>query len=115
MMARLMAGHVGEVFDGTVSGVSEWGAYVLLDNGAEGFIPVRTLDDWFAFDERKMTLRGERTGFVFTLGQLLSVRVADVDLAGSTIDLALTEPLRPRKREKSERKKERERMRAFRR
>ena len=115
MMARLMAGHVGEVFDGTVSGVSEWGAYVLLDNGAEGFIPVRTLDDWFAFDERKMTLRGERTGFVFTLGQLLSVRVADVDLAGSTIDLALTEPLRPRKREKAERKKERERMRAFRR
>ena len=115
MMARLMAGHVGEVFDGTVSGVSEWGAYVLLDNGAEGFIPVRTLNDWFAFDERKMTLRGEHTGFVFTLGQLLSVRVADVDLAGSTIDLALTEPLRPRKREKSERKKERERMRAFRR
>lgn len=115
MMARLMAGHVGETFDGTVSGVSEWGAYVLLSNGAEGFIPVRTLDDWFSFDERRMTLRGERSGFVFSLGQQLCVQVADVDLTQSAIDLALTEPLRPPKREKSARKRERERIRAFRR
>ena len=72
-----------------------------------------SLDDWFEFDERKMTLRGERTGFVFSLGQMLSVVVADVELTQSTIDLAMVEPLRPKKREKSERKKERERMRSF--
>ena len=113
MMARFMASHVGEIFDGTVSGVSEWGVYVLLQNGAEGFIPVRALDDWFDYDERRMTLRGERSGYVFTLGQPLCVRVEDVDLTQSAIDLSLTEPLRPRRREKSERKKERERMRAF--
>ena len=74
---------------------------------------VRSLDDWFEFDERKMTLRGERTGFVFSLGQMLSVVVTDVELTQSTIDLAMVEPLRPKKREKSERKKERERMRSF--
>ena len=113
MMARFMASHVGEMFDGTVSGVSEWGVYVLLQNGAEGFIHVRTLDDWFDYDERRMTLRGERSGYVFALGQALCVRVEDVDLTQSAIDLSLTEPLRPRKREKSEKKKERERMRAF--
>ena len=113
MMARFMARHVGEVFDGTVSGVSEWGVYVLLSNGAEGFIHVRSLDDWFEFDERRMTLRGERTGFIFALGQQLSVVVANVDLTQSAIDLALLEPLRPKKKEKSARKKERERMRAF--
>lgn len=113
MMARFMARHVGEVFDGTVSGVSEWGVYVMLTNGAEGFIHVRSLDDWFDYDERKMMLRGERTGFVFALGQQLSVVVADVDLTQSAIDLALLEPLRPKKREKSERKKERERFRSF--
>ena len=113
MMARFMARHIGEAFDGTVSGVSEWGVYVLLSNGAEGFIHVRSLDDWFDFDERKMTLRGERTGFVFALGQHLSVVVADVDLTQSAIDLALLEPLRPKRKEKSDRKKERARMRVF--
>ncbi|MBQ8619859.1 MAG: ribonuclease R [Clostridia bacterium] len=113
MMARFMHGHVGELFDGVVSGVSEWGVYVALENGAEGFMHVRSLDDWFDFDERRMTLRGERTGYVFSLGQVLSVRVESVELESSTIDLALAEPLRPKKREKSDRKKERERMRSF--
>lgn len=113
MMARFMERHVGEAFDGTVSGISDWGVYVLLTNGAEGFIHVRNLDDWFAYDERKMTLRGERTGFVFSLGQQLSVVVDHVDLTQSVIDLALLEPLRPQRREKSEKKKERARMRSF--
>ena len=114
MMARFMHGHVGELFDGIVSGVSEWGLYVALSNGAEGFLHVRTMDDWFDFDERRMTLRGERTGCVFSLGQPLCVRVESVELEASSIDLALAEPLNPKKKEKSDRKKERERLRGFR-
>ncbi|MBP3656407.1 MAG: ribonuclease R [Clostridia bacterium] len=115
MMARYMASHVGEVYEGTVSGVSDWGVYVALPNGAEGFIHVRGLDDWFEYDERRMTLRGERTGAVFSLGQPLSVRVSSVELAVGAIDLELTGPLRGANspREKSERKKERLRMRSF--
>ena len=74
---------------------------------------VRSLDDWFDFDERRMTLRGERTGFIFSLGQVLSVRVESVELESSSIDLSLAQPLRPQKKEKSARKKERERMRSF--
>lgn len=42
MMARLMAHHVGEDYDGTINGVSEYGMYITLSNGAEGFVPVRT-------------------------------------------------------------------------
>ena len=113
MMARFLHGHIGELFDGVVSGVSEWGVYVALENGAEGFIHVRSLDDWFDFDERRMTLRGERTGYVFSLGQVLSVRVESVELESSSIDLALAEPIRAKKKEKSAKKKERERIRAF--
>lgn len=112
MMARCMHGHVGELFDGVVSGVSEWGLFVALSNGAEGFLHVRTMDDWFDFDERRMTLRGERAGCVFSLGQALCVRVESVELESASIDLALAEP--PKQKEKSERKKERERMRGFR-
>ena len=114
MMARFMHGHVGELFDGIVSGVSEWGLYVALSNGAEGFLHVRTMDDWFDFDERRMTLRGERTGCVFSLGQPLCVRVESVELESSSIDLAPAQPLKPKKQEKSDRKKERERLRGFR-
>lgn len=113
MMARFMRGHIGELFDGVVSGVSEWGVYVALSNGAEGFMHVRSLDDWFDFDERRMTLRGERTGYVFSLGQVVSVRVESVELESSSIDLTLVEPLASRRKEKSARKKERERMRSF--
>lgn len=112
MMARLMAGHVGEVFMGKVNGVSEYGMYVTLENGAEGFVPVRTLEDWFAFDERRMVLRGERTGAVFSLGQPVEVKVESVELTQSTIDLTLNTSLRPQKT-KSPRKRERERMRGF--
>lgn len=113
MMARLMVSHVGEVFSGQVSGVSEWGVYVELSNGAEGFIHVRTLDDWFEYDERRMTLRGERTGAQFSLGQALEVRVVSVELTANAVDLELTAPLCPPRKEKSERKRERERLRAF--
>ena len=114
MMARLMAGHVGEVFSGTVSGVSESGFYVALSNGAEGFVPARTLEDWFDFDERHMRLRGERTGAVISPGQAVTVRVSSVELSTGFINLELTGPLKPgKKTEKSEKKQERERMRAF--
>lgn len=112
MTARFMYGHIGESFDGVVSGVSEWGAYVALSNGAEGFLSVRTLEDWFDFDERHMLLRGERTGAVLALGQSLRVRVENVTLESSSVDLALDQPLK--KKEKSPRKKERERIRGFR-
>jgi ribonuclease R len=114
MMARFMASHVGEEFDGVISGVTDFGLYVELSNGAEGFIHVRTLDDWFDYDDRRMLLRGERSGAVFALGQQLRVRVQSVELAQSAVDLELAGPLVSGRREKSYKKQERERMRAFR-
>ena len=113
MMARLMASHVGEVFEGVISSVTDFGVFVELQNGAEGFMHVRTLNDWFDFDERRMTLRGERSGAVFTLGQPVTVRVVDVQLAQSAVDLELAGRLGGYKKEKSSRKQERERLRSF--
>ena len=113
MMARFMASHVGEEYEGVVSGVTDFGLYVELANGAEGFIHVSTLDDWFDYDERRMLLRGERTGAAFSLGQQLRVRVANVELARSAVDLELCDPLAIARRERSAKKQERARMRAF--
>ena len=115
MMARVMVSHVGETYEGVVSGVTDWGVYVQLPNCAEGFIHVRTLEDWFDFDERKMTLRGERTGFVFSLGQTLRVRVENVELTTNAVDLSLETSLKQPKKERSEKKRERARIRGFRR
>ena len=115
MMARLMAHHVGEDYDGTINGVSEYGMYITLSNGAEGFVPVRTLEDWFGFDERRMLLRGERTGTVFSLGQPVRVKVQNVELTQCNIDLTLLTPLKGRTAggQTSDRKRERDRMRGF--
>ena len=89
MAAHVMADHIGEVFDGSIAGVSAHGFYVALGNGAEGFVSVRTLEDWFEFDERRMTLCGERTGRTFSLGQRLRVRVMDARPATGEIDLEI--------------------------
>ena len=115
MTARYMASHLGETYCGRVSGVSEWGMYVSLSNGAEGLVHVRTLEDWFVFDERRMTLRGERTGAVFSLGQTLDVRVESVEMTSGQIDLSLTGPLRREGENavRSEKKRERARMRGY--
>ena len=105
MTARAMAGHVGEEYSGVVSAMAEWGVFVALPNGAEGVIPVKTLEDWFDFDERKMTMRGERTGFTFTPGLALRVRVESVDLTQGAVNLSLLQPLKPKKKKKAEKKK----------
>ena len=67
------------------------------------------------FDERRMLLRGERTGTVFSLGQPVRVKVQNVELTQCNIDLTLLTPLKGRTAggQTSERKRERDRMRGF--
>lgn len=114
MMARMMARHVGEEYEGTISGISDFGFYVTLFNGAEGFVPMRTLEDWFEFDERRLILRGERTGAVFSMGQTVRVRVENVELTQSAVDLALVRQPAPVKgRKKPGGKREHARIRGF--
>ena len=61
-----MADHLGEEFDGMISGVTEWGLYVELDeNKCEGLVPMRDLaDDYYDFDEKNYCLRGRKRGRV---------------------------------------------------
>ena len=103
MAARVMVDHIGEAFDGTVSGVNDFGFYVSLHNGAEGLVPVRAFDEWFVFDERRLTLRGERTGMTFSLGQSVCVRVVDAQLTTGAIDLELCDAPAPAYRSQEKR------------
>ena len=91
-MAEYMQYHIGETFDGVVSGVTGWGIYVELPNTVEGLVHVNTLrDDYYVFDQENYQMIGEMTGKTYRLGDKVRVRTADVDLGNKTIDFVLEE------------------------
>ncbi len=86
-----MADHLGEVYTGVISGVTEWGLYVELDeNKCEGLVPVRDLaDDYYDFDEKNYRLIGRRNNISYRLGDVVKVKVARTNLDRKQLDFAL--------------------------
>ena len=82
-----MEEHIGEIFEGVISGVTEWGFYVELPNTIEGLVHVTTLvDDYFHYNESTYELIGEATGKRYKLGQKIEVVVTGTDKIMRTID-----------------------------
>lgn len=82
-----MSEHIGEVFEGVISGVTEWGFYVELPNTVEGLVHVTTLtDDYYHYDERSYELIGETGAHRYKLGQKIRVIVDGTDKILRTID-----------------------------
>lgn len=91
---QYMSGHIGEVFPGVISGVTEWGFYVELPNTVEGLVHVTTLtDDYFHYSESTYELIGEATGQRYKLGQKVKVVVAGTDAFMRTIDFRVVTDL----------------------
>ena len=90
---EFMTEHVGQVYQGVISGVTEWGLYVELnENKCEGMIPIRDLDDdYYEFDEKNYCLRGRRTRHTYSLGDELTIKVARANLERKQLDFALCE------------------------
>ena len=85
--AQYMEERIGENYTGTISGITGWGIYVELPDTVEGMIRISDLtDDFYAYDEKRYILVGERTGRTYMLGQTMNVTVAGVDTARRTID-----------------------------
>ncbi len=88
--AEYMAERIGEIYEGVISGVTQWGIYVELPNTVEGLIHVATLPgDYFYYDEASYEMVGRDTGETYKLGQRLSVQVKGVDRLTRTVDFAL--------------------------
>ena len=88
--AEYMSYHLGEEFEGIISGVTGWGLYVELPNTVEGLVNVNTLrDDYYVFDQETYELRGEMTKKVYKLGDKVRIRVADADKMLKTVDFEL--------------------------
>ena len=91
--AEYMAGHIGETFEGIISSVTNFGLFVELPNTIEGLIHITSLyDDYYAYDDRYMTLIGERTGKKFTLGEKINVLVSNVNLDSREIFFEISTP-----------------------
>lgn len=86
-----MENHIGEVFEGVISGVTEWGFYVELPNTVEGLVHVTSLtDDYFHYNESTYELIGEATGYRYKLGQKIKVVVSGTDKMMRTIDFRVS-------------------------
>ena len=87
-----MENHVGETFEGVISGVTEWGFFVELPNTVEGLVRVTELkDDYYQFFEDSYELVGEVTNHRYKLGQTVRIRVDATDKITRTIDFTLAE------------------------
>ncbi|MDR0250143.1 MAG: ribonuclease R [Burkholderiales bacterium] len=96
-----MQRHLNDVMMGTVSGVTNFGLFVVLDGlSIDGLVHVTELgQDYFRFDATRHTLTGQRSGVVYTLAQRVAVRVIRVDPDAGKIDFSLWERALPEKQE----------------
>ena len=85
-----MERHIGEEYDGVISGITAYGLYVELANTVEGLVHVNSLEgDVYEFDENASELRGARTGLAYRLGEKVRVRVKGTDRLCRTIDFEM--------------------------
>jgi ribonuclease R len=93
-MCEYMQQHLGEEFDGVISGITNYGVYVELPNTVEGMVSIRLMDnDYYVFHEDKYELVGERTGKVYRLGDKVHIAVMNTDKLTRTIDFRFVKPM----------------------
>ena len=90
--AEYMEDHIGEIFEGVISGITQWGIYVELPNTVEGLIHVAALPgDYFYYDENAYEMVGQESGRVYKLGERIAVQVKEVDRFARTVDFMIPE------------------------
>lgn len=89
--AEYLSSNVGSIYEGIISGVTEWGMYVeLAENKCEGMIRLRDIsDDFYVLDAQNYCIIGQRKKKVYQLGDMVRVKVKQVNLSKRQIDLAL--------------------------
>jgi ribonuclease R len=90
---EFMSDKIGRIYDGVISGVTEWGLYVELnENKCEGLVPMRDLDDdFYEFDEKNYCLIGKRRKHIYRLGDSITVKIAHANLQRKQLDFVLAE------------------------
>ena len=86
-----MTGFKGDVFEASITGVTEWGIYAeIIKTKCEGLIKISSLkDDEYSFDHKKVQIVGNNYNKNYRLGMIISVKVIDTDIEKRTIDLEI--------------------------
>ncbi|WP_139492698.1 ribonuclease R [Brevibacillus dissolubilis] len=88
--AEYMAQHIGEEFEGVISSVTSFGLFIELPNTIEGLVHVSYLtDDYYHYNEKMFALKGERTGKEFRIGDVVQIRVSNVNIDERSIDFEI--------------------------
>lgn len=89
---EFMQNHIGEIYPGVISGVTDWGLYVELETKIEGMIPIHQLDDdFYIFNEKDYSLTGKHTRRRFQLGDAIKVKIWRTNLDKKQLDFLLAE------------------------
>lgn len=88
-MAEYMEKHIGEQYEGMISSVTSFGMFVELDNLIEGLVPIKDMDDFFNYDEDRMTLTGEKSHVKYSIGERVVVKVVRASKEEKTIDFEI--------------------------
>ncbi|RIH64603.1 ribonuclease R [Mariniphaga sediminis] len=89
---EFMQDHVGEIYPGVISGITDWGIYVELENKIEGMVPIRELDDdFYTFDEKNYALVGRHKNKKYQLGDDITVKIWRTNLEKKQLDFRLAE------------------------
>ncbi|GEK34805.1 ribonuclease R [Kurthia sibirica] len=101
--AQYMSDKIGEEFEGIVGSVTNFGMFIELENTIEGLVHISNLtDDYYNFDERSMSMIGERTGRIFRIGDKVKIKVHAVNLEEAAVDFIITDmPLNTRSKRPS--------------
>jgi ribonuclease R len=87
---EFMQDYIGKIYPGVISGVTDWGIFVELENKIEGMIPIRELDDdFYIFDEKNYSLVGRHSHKIYQLGDELKVKIWRTNLEKKQLDFQL--------------------------
>ncbi|NLC42056.1 MAG: ribonuclease R [Erysipelothrix sp.] len=105
--AEYMQQFIGEHFEGMISGVTGFGLFVQLPNTCEGLVHVRTMPEFYVYDEQKMMLIGRDSGTTFQMGQTVTIKVTSVDMVDYEVSFEVVLPKLKVKKPKPKRKRDR--------
>ena len=88
-MAEYMEDHIGEKFEGMISGVTNFGVFIQLDNLVEGLCRLQDMNDFYHYDEKTMSITGEKSKMKYTLGDRVLIKVIRASKEEQTIDFEI--------------------------
>ena len=92
-MAEYMEDHIGEKFEGMISGVTNFGVFIQLDNLVEGMTRFSAMKEFFHYDEKTMSIQGERSKIRYAMGDRVLIKVIGASKEEQTIDFELIEKI----------------------